>query len=163
MVITKFSGMEFIIATAAHDGQYSGDGNPYILHPLRVMSYMNNNFARILAVLHDVLRDSQEYNQQIILEKFDNHVLCPLLELTRQPHQSYDDYITGICGSMYTEVREVKFIDLCDNVEHDIKMLSSGGITTLNMIQKHRKALERVQNAIMCGAPVSNITSIINQ
>lgn len=40
-------------ATNAHKGQLDKGGNPYILHPLRLMLSRNNETERICAVLHD--------------------------------------------------------------------------------------------------------------
>ena len=46
------------IATKAHGGQMDKGGQPYILHPLRVMFMRRNETERICAVLHDVIEDS---------------------------------------------------------------------------------------------------------
>ena len=46
------------IAALAHAGQFDKAGQPYILHPLRVMFRMEEEHERIAAVLHDVVEDS---------------------------------------------------------------------------------------------------------
>lgn len=46
------------IAVNAHRGQRDKGGQPYILHPLRVMLAAQNDDERIVAVLHDVVEDS---------------------------------------------------------------------------------------------------------
>ena len=46
------------IAVQAHSGQLDKGGAPYILHPLRVMLRMATEEERIVAVLHDVVEDS---------------------------------------------------------------------------------------------------------
>ncbi|PSB29764.1 HD domain-containing protein [Chlorogloea sp. CCALA 695] len=46
------------IATSAHKNQVDKGGKPYIEHPLRVMKQMMSDAARIVAVLHDVIEDS---------------------------------------------------------------------------------------------------------
>ena len=43
------------IALEAHIGQVDKGGNPYILHPLRVMLSLNSEEERIVGVLHDVV------------------------------------------------------------------------------------------------------------
>ena len=45
------------IAVEAHTGQVDKGGNPYILHPLRVMLSLNSEQERIVGVLHDVVED----------------------------------------------------------------------------------------------------------
>ncbi len=46
------------IAAQAHEGQKDKDGQPYILHPLRVMNAVEDKTAKIVAVLHDVIEDT---------------------------------------------------------------------------------------------------------
>jgi guanosine-3',5'-bis(diphosphate) 3'-pyrophosphohydrolase len=43
------------IASRAHAGQEDKAGEPYILHPLRLMMRFYTDSERIVAVLHDVL------------------------------------------------------------------------------------------------------------
>ena len=43
------------IAVKAHSGQTDKSGEPYILHPFRVMFAVPDTDARIVAVLHDVV------------------------------------------------------------------------------------------------------------
>ena len=46
------------IAAATHAGQKDKGGAPYILHPLRVMLRVAPGAQQIVAVLHDVVEDS---------------------------------------------------------------------------------------------------------
>ena len=46
------------IAVNAHAGTLDKSGQPYILHPLRVMLAQQNNLTRIAAVLHDAVEDT---------------------------------------------------------------------------------------------------------
>ena len=46
------------IAAATHAGQTDKGGAPYILHPLRVMLRVALGAQQIVAVLHDVVEDS---------------------------------------------------------------------------------------------------------
>jgi len=47
-----------LIASTAHQGQMDKAGEPYILHPLRVMLTRRTETERICAVLHDVIEDT---------------------------------------------------------------------------------------------------------
>ena len=47
------------IAVKAHSGQVEKNGDPGILHPLRVMHSVSTNEEKIVAVLHDVIEDSK--------------------------------------------------------------------------------------------------------
>jgi len=46
------------IAIEAHAGQKDKSGQPYILHPLRLMSHGQTEDERITGVLHDVVEDT---------------------------------------------------------------------------------------------------------
>ena len=47
-----------ILSARAHEGQVDKGGNPYILHPLRVMMNCEGEAERICALLHDVVEDT---------------------------------------------------------------------------------------------------------
>ena len=49
------------IAVQAHRGQRDRSGQPYILHPLRVMAQMESDAASIVAILHDVVEDNAQW------------------------------------------------------------------------------------------------------
>ena len=46
------------IAIKAHKGQVDKAGEPYILHPLRLMNQFTDNNLIIISLLHDVVEDS---------------------------------------------------------------------------------------------------------
>ena len=47
-----------IISTTAHAGQIDKCGEPYILHPMRVMMSLSSLKERIVGILHDVIEDT---------------------------------------------------------------------------------------------------------
>ena len=51
-------GLAIKIAVNVHEGQTDKGGNPYILHPLRVMMSVESESEKIVAILHDVVEDS---------------------------------------------------------------------------------------------------------
>ncbi len=76
------------IAAKAHSGQTDKGGEPYILHPLRVMLRMNNNLERMAAVLHDVVEDSDITLEELTKEGFPAQVLEAVAALTKLPGES---------------------------------------------------------------------------
>src|SRR4029077_8970777 len=50
------------IAVTAHKGQVDRAGAPYVLHPLRLMLSLKGEKERIVALLHDVVEDSDEWS-----------------------------------------------------------------------------------------------------
>lgn len=47
-----------IIATTAHLGQVDKAGDPYVLHPIRVMLLGKTGNEKICGILHDVVEDT---------------------------------------------------------------------------------------------------------
>lgn len=97
------------LAARAHDGQTDKAGEPYILHPLRVMQAVSPR-ARIVAVLHDFLEDTDD---EITVE-LSSHEWAALGLLTRPRSVEYDLYVAN-CG-LHPLAREVKIADLRDNL-----------------------------------------------
>ena len=75
---TIISTLEKAIALAAtqHAGQLDKGGQPYILHPLRLMLQFSNPTLQIIAVLHDILEDTATTAED--LEALGFTVLNPL-------------------------------------------------------------------------------------
>jgi (p)ppGpp synthase/HD superfamily hydrolase len=103
------------IAVQAHRGQTRRNGEPYVLHPLRVMTACRTDKARIVAVLHDVVEDSDTTLQDLRDEGFDQDVLEALDLVTHEKGVPYDDYIDRIADNPLA--REVKIADLEDNLD----------------------------------------------
>lgn len=76
------------IAAEAHAGQVDKAGQPYILHPLRVMLRVQGENERIAAVLHDVVEDSSFTLEQLASEGFPAEIIQALAALTKQPGES---------------------------------------------------------------------------
>ena len=76
------------IALNAHAGQRDKGGEPYILHPLRVMLRMTTDEERIVAVLHDVVEDSSYTFQDLLAAGYSSSVVGALEALTKRPGES---------------------------------------------------------------------------
>ena len=79
------------IAVEAHKGQLDKGGNPYILHPLRVMMSVDLELEKIVAVLHDVVEDSNWTFEALLAEGFSNEVIEALKSVTKKSdNEDYD-------------------------------------------------------------------------
>jgi len=107
-----------ILATQAHAGQVDKGGAPYIFHPLRVMMAMTSEQDRIVAVLHDVVEDS-DYELTNIASQFGVAVYDAVDALTRRDGETYEAFVERC--SKNTTARRVKLADLADNM--DLKRL----------------------------------------
>lgn len=103
------------IAVDAHTGQRDRAGEPYILHPLRVMLSLPDEELRIIGVLHDVVEDSPLWGiSRLEAEGFSPIVIDALRCLTKQPGEPYFTSFIPRCASNEA-ARVVKIADLRDN------------------------------------------------
>jgi (p)ppGpp synthase/HD superfamily hydrolase len=103
-----------LLAVKAHHGQKDKAGEPYILHPLRLMFRQNSTATRIAAVLHDVVEDTAVTLEQLRETGFSEEVLEAVALLTHDPRDSYEEYVARIKTNPVA--RAVKLADLEDNM-----------------------------------------------
>lgn len=128
------------IATRAHAGQIDKGGEPYILHPLRVMLSCNTEIERICAVLHDVVEDSDISFDYLRLEGFSEEIIKALDCLTRRTHESYDQFIDRAIGN--ETACHVKMADLYDNM--NITRIKNPTNKDIERIKKYQAAATRI-------------------
>lgn len=132
------------IATMAHQGQTDKAGQPYILHPLRVMFSTKTETERICAVLHDVVEDTHITLNDLKNEGFSEEVLLAIDALTRRDSESYDDYISRVIENRIACY--VKLADLSDNM--DLSRIANPSQKDHKRIDKYRKASDRIIDAL---------------
>lgn len=103
------------IAAAAHAGQRDRAGQPYILHPLRVMLQLGTDEQRMAAVLHDVVEDTSVTLEQLAQEGFSGAVVAAVAALTKQPGETRMDAAARAARDPIA--RAVKLADNADNMD----------------------------------------------
>lgn len=103
------------LAIDAHQGQRDKAGQPYILHPLRVMMQCETEALRIVAVLHDVIEDSSITPAILRNMGFSDTVIEALACLTKQKGEDYFAFIDRAMSNPLA--RRVKELDLIDNMD----------------------------------------------
>ncbi|EOU1990523.1 GTP pyrophosphokinase [Clostridium perfringens] len=131
------------IATKAHEGQVDKGGDPYINHPLRVMNSCDTEETKIIAVLHDVIEDTDITIDYLRNKGFGDNILVPLSLLTRGKNESYMQYIDKI--SKNEKAKAVKLKDLKDNM--NIKRIPNPTEKDFNRLKKYKKAESRLLNS----------------
>lgn len=119
------------IAAEGHLNQKDKGGNPYILHPLKVMHYLKTDDFQLMAIaaLHDVVEDTDVTAADLVLLGFSNRVKDAVVLLTRTPNQTPEEYFQRI-ASNYDAVR-VKLADLRHN--SDVRRLK--GLTDKDLLR----------------------------
>ena len=129
------------IAAGVHSDQFDQGGKPYILHPLHLMNQLlfDTELATI-AVLHDVVEDSELTLNYFTHFGFNKRVIDALELLTHKESDSYEEYIEKIATNI--DAIRVKRKDL----EHNscITRLKGIRVKDLERVTKYHKAFERL-------------------
>ena len=131
------------IALEAHKGASDKGGNPYILHPLRLMLQMDSEEEMIVAILHDVVEDSEKWSfDKLHKEGFSKKIINSLRSVTKENEN--EDYEKFIDRSVKNKIgRKVKIADISDNL--DISRLKEVTDKDILRINKYKKALEKLK------------------
>lgn len=117
------------IALEAHKYKFDLSGNAYINHPIAVSNMVKSKKAKIVALLHDVLEDS-DYTK-VDLENYFTSDICDAVEaLTREKGENYFKYIHALKDNKLA--REVKIADLKHNMDVSrLKVINDNDIKRL--------------------------------
>ncbi len=126
-----------IIAATAHRQQKDKAGAPYILHPLRLMMKMKTETEQMVAVLHDVLEDTELTADTLRKDGFSDIVVDAVVCLTRTDDaEPYDAYIAGV--KEVPIARKIKLADIEDNM--DITRLDELTDKSVERVKKYHRA-----------------------
>jgi (p)ppGpp synthase/HD superfamily hydrolase len=131
------------LAAAAHAGQKNKEGSPYILHPIRVMMRVDDAEARIAAVLHDVVEDTEWTIERLRAEGFSEAVLAAVDSLTHREGEDYFAYVARAGANPLA--RRVKLADLEDNM--NVMRLAVVADKDLERVRKYHKAWTMLRGA----------------
>ena len=124
------------IAINAHKDQTDKAGKPYIFHPIRVSERCNMFEEKIVALLHDVIEDTEITPTTLLSEGFPEHIVESILSVTKQKNESYDDFVKRCSANSIGKI--VKIHDLEDNM--DITRLKELTENDLQRLNKYLKA-----------------------
>ena len=130
------------IACEAHQGQSSINGEPYILHPLRLLFKAKNNEERIIAVLHDVIEKSNISLADLKNKGFDQNIISSIDSLSRRRSESYVDYIGRLMQNRISV--KIKLLDLADNIKMHTENNDNGIYDA--KINQYKNALKQIRS-----------------
>ncbi len=130
------------IAKEAHANQVDKAGIDYIEHPLYVSSLVNTTEEKIVALLHDVVEDSDMTFEDLEKNEFYSHIIEAVKLLTKQDGYNYDEYLSKIKNNELA--RKVKIADLTHN--SDISRIKNVTDKDVERQQKYLKAIKYLSN-----------------
>lgn len=126
------------ISSRVHTGQVDKADQPYILHPLRVMLKFQSEHERIVAVLHDVIEDSEISLDDLERLGFSATIIEAIDCLTKRAEETYEEFISRV--SLNDLARKIKIEDIKDNM--DLTRIDSINDIDLARIKKYHRALK---------------------
>lgn len=110
------------LAYEAHEGQVDKAGASYINHCLRVAKAMTTTEEKIVALLHDIVEDTEITFEYLEHEGFSEEVVTAVKAITRELEETYNDYLLRVVKNELAY--KVKLADMLDN--SDVTRFKSG-------------------------------------
>lgn len=110
-----------MLAVTRHNGQFDKGGNPYILHPLKVMHYLKSDDEELqcIALGHDLVEDCfktvDEGMQYLYNQGFSNRILRGIEAMTKFPGEDFEVYKRRVKAN--PDAVKVKMADLRHNTD----------------------------------------------
>ena len=124
MIYTPLTKKAMRIAYDAHHGQVDKGGDPYIFHPFHLAEQMQDETSTCVALLHDVVEDT-DVTLEDLQREFPHEVTEAVRLLTHAEGVPYLDYVAAIAGNPVAKA--VKLADLAHN--SDETRMNTSGVT----------------------------------
>ncbi|MBQ7057544.1 MAG: HD domain-containing protein [Bacteroidaceae bacterium] len=131
------------IAIRAHEGQQDKSGREYVMHPIRVAERCKDTRAKIVALLHDTIEDTDVTIEYLRKEGFPEEIIDAVLSVTKQEGENYEDFVRRAARNAIG--REVKIADLEDNM--DIRRLKEIKEKDVARLRKYLSAWQYLINS----------------
>ena len=130
------------LAIEKHKNQKDKSGKPYILHPLHVMETVKSDDAKIVAILHDIIEDTDVTEKDLLNAGLSKHIVDAIVMRTRTGDIGYMDYVKKVSSNPLA--KEVKLADLQHNM--DLRRISTLTEKDLDRTRKYQIAYHYLIN-----------------
>lgn len=142
MIYTENTNKALKFMFEKHKEQCDKSGVPYVFHPFMVANSMDDEDSTIVALLHDVLEDTDTSVEEIRNFGFSENVIEALMYLTHDKNVDYMDYIRNILNNDIAV--KVKIADI--NHNSDRSRLNNLTEKDTLRYEKYKKALAILEN-----------------
>ena len=137
MIYTEKTKKALKLCFEAHKAQLDKSGIPYVFHPFHLAEQMKDENTTIVALLHDVIEDTDYTFNDLIAMGFDGAIIEAIKLMTHEEGVPYMDYVEKIKSNPIA--REVKLADLRHN--SDLSRLDAPTEKDKMRVEKYRKAI----------------------
>ena len=144
MIYTELTAKASRIAYEAHRDQYDKIGMTYIFHPIHLAEQMDDEISVCVALLHDVVEDTDVTFEELAGE-FPAEVIEVLKLLTHEKDEDYLEYIRRL--KVNPTARKVKKADMMHNSDESRAALLASDEAREYFRNKYSKAWEELTSA----------------
>lgn len=137
MIYTKGTKEALKLCFNAHKEQTDKSGLPYVFHPFHLAEQMQTEDTTIVALLHDVVEDTDYTIEDLVKMGFSKAVTDAIALMTHEKGVDYMEYVAAIKENPIAKI--VKLADLKHN--SDISRLESVDQKALERREKYLKAI----------------------
>ena len=141
MIYTPMTKMALKLCFEAHKEQTDKSGMPYIFHPFHLAEQMPDEETTVVALLHDVIEDSDYTLSDLKKIGFGENILSAIELMTHDPSLPYMEYVARIKTNPIA--RTVKLADLKHN--SDLSRLDIVTPEDEARGKKYKKAVELLE------------------
>ena len=138
MIYTDLTKKALKFCFEAHKDQQDKSGLPYVFHPFHLAEQMDTEETVCVALLHDVVEDTDYTLEDLIAMGFPKPVTDALALMTHDENVPYLDYVAKLKDNPVA--RQVKLADLKHN--SDLTRLDRIDEKALERVEKYRKATQ---------------------
>ena len=138
MIYTDLTKRAMKLMAEAHKDQLDHSGLPYMLHPFHVAEQMDDEDSTVVALLHDLVEDTDFDIKKIKQYGFTEAQVTAIETLTHDLSIPYEEYIEKIAENPLAT--KVKLKDLEHNM--DLSRLNKVRPADLERIEKYQKAYD---------------------
>jgi len=132
------------LCALAHRGQTDKGGKPYIFHPMTVASKFKDENLQIIALLHDVVEDSNYSLHDLERAGFSKTIVDGVDALTRRENETYEQFIERV--SQNKLATKVKIEDMKHN--SDLNRIENPNEDDLKRVEKYSKYINYLESKI---------------
>ena len=144
MIYTDKTKKAMKLCYEAHKDQVDKSGLPYVFHPAHVAEQMTDEATTIVALLHDVVEDTDYTLEDLAAEGFEKEILEAVALMTHEDDVPYLDYVAKLKNNPIA--RAVKLADLAHN--SDLSRIGEVDDETRKRLEKYKKATALLKGSI---------------
>ena len=143
MIYTPLTKIALKLCFEAHKDQIDKSGMPYVFHPFHLAEQMADENTTIVALLHDVIEDTEYTLDDLRKFGFAEDVLSAISLMTHADDVPYMEYVVKIKTNPIAKA--VKLADL----KHNSDMSRLDLITQIDeeRAKKYKQAIELLENS----------------